>query len=643
MTPDIVTEMANLLRRGRLADLYSRAERINSPMIAILRARALIAQGYAAGPEREGGTAEAILKKLENDPDGDVALMAQVELLHAHYVGAMMGDSRAPAIHEATALGRRAGSRPGVQTAVLFLAGYLAGQLAIRARRFDVGRDELQKVEKLARSKSDGAMLALAEMALGRLSAWQGRADLAAGQLNRAIAFWDSQENALMAAHVRYELAVLHTDRREWRQAIDELKNVIAVYEASGVHKGYLDRARQALGNALIGGKQLAEAGPLLEGLRGAKDPYRAAMVQRDLARLSLALAENAVGAEAKALIEKAHKDWQTGRDLVKDAGPDDFATLSLRLVEGQLIAAAPAMMGAESAAVGADVLARVAELFSAPAQTSKKIGEIQGLAQVERPHEINARIAAIKAYVAAGKAAPGAAKSLFAAALTETARLREAAAAIDLQLDDETFALLTQVEELAGRTPALAMAEVGASLPAGAEESLLTFMRRETPESERLNILARLATDLDRLYGMGVKPCGFGPGDVIVRSPGIPVIKTFEGPAAALRPERGAERAFMAPELFKTHAEIDFRADLYVIGVLLIVWFGEDPPANKGFWLPMARAWRRPLKKRGTPLAELALELTALKPANRPESASIAADRLRQAALALSPGRTKA
>jgi hypothetical protein len=151
MTPDIVTEMADLLRRGRLTDLHARAERVNSPMIAILRARALIAQGYAAGPDRKGGTAEAILKKLENDPDGDVALLAQIELLHAQYVGAMMGDSRAPAIHEATALGRRAGSRPGVQTAVLFLSGYLAGQLAIRARRFDVGRDELQKVEKLAR------------------------------------------------------------------------------------------------------------------------------------------------------------------------------------------------------------------------------------------------------------------------------------------------------------------------------------------------------------------------------------------------------------------------------------------------------------------------------------------------------------
>ncbi len=159
--------------------------------------------------------------------------------------------------------------------------------------------------------------------------------------------------------------------------------------------------------------------------------------------------------------------------------------------------------------------------------------------------------------------------------------------------------------------------------------------MRREIPEAERLLVLSRLATDLERLYGMGAKPSGFGPGDVIVRSPNIPVIKTFEGPAAALRPERGAERAFLAPELFKPRSEIDFRADLYVIGVLLIVWFGEDPPANKGFWLPLIRAWKRPLKKRGV-LADLRLELTALKPANRPESASIAADRLHQAALAL-------
>jgi hypothetical protein len=636
---DVVTEIADLLRSGRLTAVYARSEKINSPMIAILRARALIAQGYAASADRADGTAMAILSKLERDPDGDVALLAQVELLHARYVGAMMGDGRAPAIAEAVALGARAGERPGVQTAVRFLAGYLAGQLAIRARRFEVGREELQKIRKLAESKSDAAMLATAETALGRLSAWQGRADIAAGQLSRAIAYWESLDNQLLAAHARYELGVLHTDRREWTQAVDELRKVIAIYVESGVHKGYLDRARQALANALIGGKQLAEAGPVLEQLRGARDPYRAAMVQRDLARLNLALAENASGEEVKVLIQRAQKEWEAGHKLVKDDGPDDFAVLSLRLVEGQLIAADPTMMNAESAAVGGDVLARVAELFSAPSQLARKPGENEVLVQVERPHEINARIAAIRAYITAGKATPGAAKSLFAAALTETERLREAMAAIDLRLDDETFALVSQAEELAGKTPAAAFPEAS-RLPSGTEESLLNFMRRDTPRPERLEILARLALDLERLYGMGVKPCGFGPGDVVVRAPSVPVIKTFEGAAAPLRPERAAERIFMAPEILKPGAPADLRADLYVIGALLVAWFGEDPPPNRGFWLPFARAWKRPLKKLGSPLAELALELTALNPNNRPENASVTADRLHQAAIALRSGK---
>jgi serine/threonine protein kinase len=160
---------------------------------------------------------------------------------------------------------------------------------------------------------------------------------------------------------------------------------------------------------------------------------------------------------------------------------------------------------------------------------------------------------------------------------------------------------------------------------------------RRDTPETERLAILARLATDLERLYGMGMKPCGFGPGDVVIRASSIPVIASFDGPESALRPERAAERVFVAPEVLKPDANPDFRADLYVIGALLITWFGGDPPANKGFWLSLTRAWKRPLKKRGGLLAELALELTALDPKNRPESASIAADRLHQAALALS------
>ncbi len=636
---DIVTEIADLLRRGRLTAVFARSEKMNSPMLAILRARAFIVLGYAASSDRADGTAMSILSKLERDPDGDVALLAQIELLHARYVAAMMGDGRAPSIAEAIALGARAGERPGVQTAVRFLAGYLAGQLAIRARRFEVGRDELLKIRKLAESKGDGAMLATAETALGRLSAWQGRAEVAASYLARAIAYWESQDNQLMVAHTRYELGVLHTDRRDWTQAIEELRKVIAAYEESHVHRGYLDRARQALANALIGGKQFADAGPLLETLRGAKDPYRAAMVQRDLARLNLALAETATGDEAKTFLECAHKEWQTGHALVKDDGPDDFAVLSLRSVEGQLIAADPVMMKAESAAVGGDVLARVAELFSAPSQLARKPGENEILMQVERPHEINARIAAIRAYITAGKATPGAAKSLFAAALTEAERLREAMAAIDLPLDEDVATLVSQAEELAGK-PKSITAGAGASRPSASEESLLNFMRRDTPKPERLEILARLALDLDRIYGMGVKPCGLGPGDVVVRSRNVPVIKTFEGPAAPLRPERAAERIFMAPEILKPGAAADFRADLYVIGALLVAWFGEDPPANRGFWLALARAWKQPLKQLGSPLAELALELTALKPENRPESASVVADRLHQAAIALRAGK---
>jgi hypothetical protein len=270
-------------------------------------------------------------------------------------------------------------------------------------------------------------------------------------------------------------------------------------------------------------------------------------------------------------------------------------------------------------------MLARVAEAFSGKTN--------------ERPHEINARIAAIRAYLAAARSAPPESKaSLARAAMNEAERLREAAAAIDLRLDDETFALVTKTHELAGNAP-----DSGMLLAAGAEESLLNFMRREVPGPERLEILARLALALGRIHDMNVKPCGFGPGDVVVRSPSTPVIKSFEGPAAPLREGRAAERAFIAPEILRQYPGADLRADLYVIGALLVAWFGDDPPPNRGFWMPLIRAWKRPLKKFGKPLTGLALELTALDPRNRPQSAAETADRLRQAAVTLSAAKARA
>jgi hypothetical protein len=277
---------------------------------------------------------------------------------------------------------------------------------------------------------------------------------------------------------------------------------------------------------------------------------------------------------------------------------------------------------GAESAAYRR----RVAEAFSANLN--------------ERPHEVNARIAALQAYLKA-LGAPGAEaerESLEAAAQTAADRLRNAAASIDFRLNDEVFALTAMADKL--RAEAAGAPAAGAA-PLVAEEGLPSFIRRTLPPAERLEVLARLAEALGRIHDARVAPCGFGPGDVVVRQPHIPVIRDFGGPDALRAANRIADRPFAAPELLRS-GKGDARSDLHVIGALLVVWFGEKPPANEGgLWMRLRRAWRgRPLKKGkvGAAVSSLALELTALNPANRPATAYETADRLRQAA-ASTPG----
>jgi hypothetical protein len=609
----------DLYRTGALSELLARTENTSVPEDQIVRAMALTALGYAVPPEEarsegqgEDRTAADILRLLA-DGKGESASKAHTELAYARYVGAMMGVKYEDLTPDDAFPGRRSAGA-GAAKANSSRAHSVAGLIAIRARDFGRARTEIDVARTLASQSGDQNQMADADFASGRLAAWQGRADLAEEFLGRSAAHWDASGNGLLRAHAQYELGVMYADRRDWLIATTLLSAVVDEYIARGAAPGYLDRARQALGASLVGAGRLDEAETVLESLRGATDDYRFAMVHRDLSRLKLKRALGSSGEERGRQLADAWKEWRTAQDRVSGSDAASFPVLTLRQLEAELRLADSSSQTAEALTLAGDMLARVAEAFSAKLS--------------ERPHEIGARASAIEAYTAAAGAPDVQDRSsLVAAAGNEAERLNTAAASIGFRLDDRTVALIDAARRLGGR-----LSSVGSS-----EESLLTFMRRDTPDADRLEILARLAEAMARVHELGVAPCGLGPGDVIVRHPANPAIREIPGPDALYRPERAEDRPFMAPELISGRAG-DARSDLYLLGALMITWFGEAPPSNEGgllLWL--RRALRgRPLKTRGPALSALALELTVLNWRNRPLNGYEAADRFRQAARSL-------
>jgi hypothetical protein len=611
------TPVLDLYRTGALNELLARTDNTSAPEDQIVRAMALTALGYAATPREansegqgEGRSAADILRLLARS-EGESASKARTELAYARYVGAMMGvQDKDLTPDDAFPGGRSAGA--GASKANTSRAHSVAALIAIRSRDFGRARTEIDVARTLASNSGDPNQIADAEFAGGKLAAWQGRADLAEEFLGRSVAHWDASGNGLLRAHAQYELGVMYSDRRDWVIATTLLSAVVDEYHARGAAPGYMDRARQALGASLVGAGRLDEAESMLEPLRGAADDYRFAMVHRDLSRLKL---KRALGGEERSRqLADAWKDWTTAHDRVSGWDAASFPVLTLRQLEAELRLADTRNQTAEALTLAGDMLARVAEAFSAKLS--------------ERPHEIGARISAIEAYTAAASAPDVQDRaSLVAAAGNEAERLNTAAASIAFRLDDRTVALVDAARRLGGR-----LASVGSS-----EESLLTFMRRDIPDADRLEILARLAEAMARVHELGVAPCGFGPGDVVVRHPANPAIREIPGPDALHRPERAGDRPFMAPELISGRAG-DARSDLYLLGALMITWFGEAPPSNEGgllLWL--RRALRgRPLKTRGPALSGLALELTVLNWRNRPPNGYEAADRFRQAARSL-------
>jgi tetratricopeptide (TPR) repeat protein len=596
----------------------------NSAEDQFVRALALTAQGFAGIKGPSGETAIDLLTGLAAGA-GDVAVLAKAELLNARLVGKIVGGGDVPTVKDFEAVLQTA-DKSGVKPAVQFRTHLVRGLAALRDRNFDGARREMQTAQELADGSKDEVRLAEANFALGRLAVWQGRADLAEHYLGLAVVFWEGKGNKLLAAHARYELGVMHIDRREWAPAVETLTDVVAAYREAGAASGYLDRAQEMLGAALVGAGNFDRAREVLEPLRDTKDDYRYAMVHRNLGRMHLKLAQSTSGEESDRHFDLARQEHQAGYDRISGWPAVDFPRLTMRQLEGELLMHDPGKQSSLSLMLAGDMLARVAEAF--------------GSRTNERPHEINARISALEAYLAALDARDvneGEVKSLKAAARTEADRLRSAAASIAFRLNDEVFALIAKADQLSSQSDAGAAPADAA--PAAEQEPLPVFMRRNLPEPERLEVLARLAEALGRIHDAGSRPCGFGPSDVVVRQPHIPVIQDFAGPEALRAFARAADRPFAAPEILRGDKG-DARSDLYVVGALLVAWFGKRPPANEGRpWLWLIRGLRgRPLKRRKQPLLTgLALELTALNPDNRPATAYETADRLRQAALALS------
>jgi tRNA A-37 threonylcarbamoyl transferase component Bud32/tetratricopeptide (TPR) repeat protein len=157
------------------------------------------------------------------------------------------------------------------------------------------------------------------------------------------------------------------------------------------------------------------------------------------------------------------------------------------------------------------------------------------------------------------------------------------------------------------------------------------------------LDLLARLGFALAAVHAAGVVHRDLKPDNVILRGGVSPVIVDF-GIALVGKhdPARGSgTRSYMAPEQAAGRA-VDFRADLYSIGIIaheLLAGAPPDPSRPVRF-APLAhrrhaRAMRRRLAAAGVepPIADLVTSLLAPTPRQRPSSAAFVGTRFAEAA----------
>ncbi len=335
---------------------------------------------------------------------------AKAEMTYAARVKARRALEPTQAVSLAEAKALEESSEPWAA----FAAGrsYLAlGLMATQDNRLDQASTFLQRAFDLLRDAKSESGIAVANLELGKLKAWQGRADDALVHLLSGLAIWRGL-NPNNSAAIWHQLGSLLLDGRNYQEAVMILE--------SGLKEDATNRTRNALTRALIGAGRLDEAAGHARAVVASEetkrrnntnghDVYREMMARYDLgqialqrrSRLTRASLAQAAGEDASEtaaeMLEQAEDEFKAALDLhgerasISDSlfqnwiGPLDkevrtkaqgkgLGFAELRLVQLELMIAAQ-----KRPAEAARNLAKLADVFG---QRGERIQELEAREQ---------------------------------------------------------------------------------------------------------------------------------------------------------------------------------------------------------------------------------------------------------------------
>jgi hypothetical protein len=150
-------------------------------------------------------------------------------------------------------------------------------------------------------------------------------------------------------------------------------------------------------------------------------------------------------------------------------------------------------------------------------------------------------------------------------------------------------------------------------------------------PPAEALRVVADVARALEVIHREGVAHLDLKPSNVLMRG-GLPVLTDFGAAAARQQGQAAGTRAYMAPEARVPGGDVDHRADMYALGVVLGECLTGQPVSEVGAWGSRTEGWARAM-------AHIVRRLTDESPARRLPDASLTARMCLEVAAAVPEG----
>ena len=521
------SQVAQYLREGRyqtLVDLAPKSAELG-PIDRYFVAVGLMHLGWChvgSAPSKRPDAEGLLGELIGSDAGAGLVALARVTSVRARLE---RDHPRGPLLDELREIGAQYGHDP----VVAMRERLTRGLLLIRGRQLAAAESALRDALRRAEDDlQDPFSVGEAQLGIGRVHAWQGRAEAASQAFAAARQPWE--HNSLMAADVDYEDAYMQADRRSYGAAAGLFDSVLVVH--ADLEVGSVKRARtvNAAVNALLGAGRLDEAARIMEAhdaeLAATKQElkgYRLAMRLRDKARRSVGRACDAVdsGASASEHVDRAVAFIDRAREESGNDSVDSYTSLALGMVEARARALHPAASAMQVLAAG-DSLVRIAEAFAGRS--------------AETPHQIAARLAAIEAYLGVRSRGNGgreeAAAQTFAAEQSE--RLAGALASLRLSLRDDPAQDPEAHRVLAAlRASGLGGVDRFVRLMAGErEETDLQSALAQGSKRHRAAILARVADIVAERHRSGLRPMGLVPSRIVVVEPDTPVLKPLDGKA---------------------------------------------------------------------------------------------------------------